>query len=43
LHIAREIVAAYGGTIDAASTPGKGATFTVRLPLVAESGKPARK
>lgn len=34
LFIAREIVHAHGGTIAAHSDPGKGATFTVRLPLI---------
>jgi PAS domain S-box-containing protein len=33
LWIAREIVAAHGGTIDVDSDLGRGATFTVRLPL----------
>lgn len=33
LYIAREIVAAHGGTISAQSASGEGATFTVRLPL----------
>jgi len=33
LYIAREIVTAHGGTITADSSPGQGATFTVRLPL----------
>ena len=33
LWIAREIVAAHGGHIDVASELGRGATFTVRLPL----------
>lgn len=32
LAIARYIVEAHGGTIDVQSTPGEGATFTVRLP-----------
>ncbi len=32
LWIAREIVAAHGGSISVASKPGKGATFTVVLP-----------
>ncbi|HLI26556.1 MAG TPA: hybrid sensor histidine kinase/response regulator [Chloroflexota bacterium] len=33
LFVARQIVAQHGGTITAASTPGQGTTFTVRLPL----------
>lgn len=33
LAIAKEIVIAHGGTIEASSTPGAGATFTVILPL----------
>ena len=33
LAIAKSIVEAHGGRIEAASTPGRGATFTVRLPL----------
>ena len=42
LYISRQIVAAHGGTIRAASRPGQGATFTVTLPLapVAEHGPP---
>ena len=33
LAISREIITAHGGTIDVASGPGKGATFTFRLPV----------
>ena len=33
LTIARELVRAHGGTIDAVSAVGKGTTFTIRLPL----------
>jgi two-component system sensor histidine kinase BaeS len=33
LAVVRELVTAHGGTVDAESTPGHGATFTIRLPL----------
>jgi signal transduction histidine kinase len=33
LALSRQIVGALGGTIDVASAPGGGTTFTVRLPL----------
>jgi signal transduction histidine kinase len=33
LYLAREIVTAHGGTIEAASTLGVGTTIRVRLPL----------
>ena len=32
LPMARAVIEAHGGTITAASPPGEGATFTVRLP-----------
>jgi two-component system OmpR family sensor kinase len=32
LALCRAVVAAYGGTIDVVSTPGKGTVFTVRVP-----------
>jgi signal transduction histidine kinase len=35
LTVVRELVQAHGGTVQAASQPGHGATFTVRLPLQA--------
>jgi len=34
LAVAREIVAAHGGTIEAARSEGGGATITIRLPLI---------
>jgi two-component system CheB/CheR fusion protein len=36
LFIAREIVTAHGGTIDAESTPSEGTTMRIRLPLATE-------
>jgi signal transduction histidine kinase len=40
LSITRKIVEQEGGTITVASEPGKGATFTVRIPVI-ESRVPA--
>jgi signal transduction histidine kinase len=33
LPIAKKLIEAHGGSVEASSTPGKGSTFTVKLPL----------
>jgi signal transduction histidine kinase len=33
LTLAAHIIVAHGGTIDVQSEPGKGSTFTIRIPL----------
>jgi DNA-binding response OmpR family regulator len=43
LSLVKELVALYGGEVKAASTPGKGTTFTVEIPLpLAEPGRKSR-
>jgi len=37
LAVVRELITAHGGTVDVDSSPGHGATFTIRLPLVANA------
>lgn len=43
LAIARWIAEAHGGTIQVQSTPGKGSTFTVAIPLSALDGKGGKR
>ncbi|PTL84108.1 ATP-binding protein [Vitiosangium sp. GDMCC 1.1324] len=39
LYVTQQILQAMGGTVTAESTPGKGATFTVELPLLENAGE----
>lgn len=39
LCITHEIVTAHGGRIEVNSAQGKGTTFTIRRPLLADEGK----
>ena len=44
LHVARQLIEAHGGTIEAKSEGlGKGAEFLIRLPLVAQAPKPVEE
>jgi signal transduction histidine kinase len=40
LSIVQFIVAAHGGSVQVASRPGEGSTFTVRLPTTGVAGSP---
>ncbi|MEZ4367443.1 MAG: recombinase RecA [Kofleriaceae bacterium] len=40
LAVSRELVELHGGSLDVASEPGRGTTFTLRLPIVAASMAP---
>ena len=41
LSIVSAIVTAHGGTVSASSEPGRGTTFTVRLPSAPDAGDPS--
>lgn len=42
LSIVKHVCKVHGGTVSVTSAPGKGATFTVRLPLVTDSASSDR-
>ncbi|HEY4024899.1 MAG TPA: ATP-binding protein, partial [Candidatus Dormibacteraeota bacterium] len=43
LLIVREVAAAHGGRVDVSSREGKGATFTIRLPVAGPKPVPAER
>ncbi|GGU13335.1 sensor histidine kinase [Lentzea flava] len=43
LALVREIVTGHGGTVEADGQPGRGARFTVRLPVAGRSSSPLRE
>lgn len=43
LALVREIVAGHGGTVEAVGHPGRGARFTLRLPLPSQASPPLRE
>lgn len=42
LHIARQLIAAHGGTIEVESSSGRGARFILRIPLATEAAREER-